>query len=122
MPKLPDIWRVNVTRAADADIEEIHRWTEDRFGPAQGDAYATAIASAIKALAAGPRVRGGRRRGDIRPGLYTLHLSRRRARHFILFRVTDPDGRRLDVLRMLHDAMDLVRHLPSDLSDEEETS
>jgi plasmid stabilization system protein ParE len=49
MPKPPDIWRVNVTRAADADIEEIHRWTEDRLGLAQADAYATAIASAIKA-------------------------------------------------------------------------
>jgi toxin ParE1/3/4 len=124
MPKPPDIWRVNVTRAADADIEEIHRWTEDRLGLAQADAYATAIASAVKALAAGPRVRGARRRGDFRSWLYTLHLSRfrRRARHFVLFRVSDPDGRRLDVLRILHDAMDLVRHLPSDASDEEETS
>jgi len=30
-------------------------------------------------------------RDDIRPGLLTLHIGRRRGRHFILFRVSDDD-------------------------------
>jgi toxin ParE1/3/4 len=46
--------------------------------------------------------------------LRTLHIGRRgrRARHLILFRVV-PDGA-VEVLRFLHDAMDLPRYLPAD--------
>ena len=87
MAKRAEGWRVHITPAADADIEEIHRWTEQRFGAAQAAAYANAMANAITALIAGPRVRGGRARADIQSGLYTIHLSRfrRRARHFVVF-------------------------------------
>jgi len=34
MAKAAEVWRVNVTKAADTDIEEIDRWTEQRFGSA----------------------------------------------------------------------------------------
>ena len=114
MAQATEVWRVNVTKAADADIEEIDRWTEQRFGSAQAQAYATAMADAINALAAGSDVRGARARTDIQSGLYTLHLARfrRRARHFVVFRIRDADHRMLDVLRVLHDAMDLPRHVP----------
>jgi toxin ParE1/3/4 len=116
MAKAAEVWRVNVTRAADADIEEIDRWTEQRFGSAQAQAYATAMADAINALAAGPEVRGARARTDVQSGLYTLHLARfrRRARHFVVFRISNADRRMLEVLRVLHDAMDLPRHVPTE--------
>ena len=37
----------------------------------------------------------------------------RKGRHFVLFRIGSESGRELiDVLRLLHDAMDLQRNLP----------
>jgi toxin ParE1/3/4 len=116
MAKAAEVWRVDVTGTADKDIEEIYRWTEQRFGAAQADAYADAIANAIVALKASPRVRGAHPRPDIQTELYTLHLSRfrRRARHFVVFRINDAGRRVIGVLRVLHDAMDLARHLPAD--------
>jgi toxin ParE1/3/4 len=117
-------WRVLVSAAAWADIREILRWTERRFGAVQANAYATAIADAIAALTAGPATRGIRERVDIDQGLYTLHLSRirRRARHFIAFRFRNEERRVVDVFRVVHDAMDLARRVPRETSDEEEGS
>jgi toxin ParE1/3/4 len=122
MAKAAERWRVEIAHAADADIREIDRWTERQFGAVQAEAYAAAIANAIAALIAGPQIRGARPRTDMRRGFYTLHLSRfqRHARHFVVFRVSDPERRVIDVLRVLHDAMDLVRHLPGEASDEED--
>ena len=124
MPKPAEVWRVEITRAADAEIREIDRRTEQHFGAAQAEAYTTAIANATAALIAGPQTRGVHARIDMQTGVYTLHLSgfRRRARHFVVFRVRDPDRRVIDVLRVLHDAMDLVRHLPREASDEGDTT
>jgi toxin ParE1/3/4 len=123
MARAAESWLVQFSAAADLDIEEIHRWTEERFGAAQADAYATTISDAVAALSEGPAKPGVRERIDIESGLYTLHLSRfrRRARHLILFRT----GRRaprpvIDILRVLHDAMDLARHIPRAGSEEEE--
>ena len=46
-------------------------------------------------------------------GLYTFHVARhgRRGRHFLLYTVAP--GRIVEILRILHDNMDLQRHLPS---------
>lgn len=43
-------------------------------------------------------------------------LRRRwKARHFVMFRVTSEKGREnIDVLRILHDTLDLQRHAPFD--------
>jgi toxin ParE1/3/4 len=52
--------------------------------------------------------------------LFTLHVARkrRRGRHFILFRAdTNPNRGLIDVLRILHDAMDLERHVPDEDDD-----
>jgi len=60
---------------------------------------------------------GARPRPEIGQGLFTLHVARggRKGRHFILFRIDDSDGRRIiDVLRLLHDSMDLARHAPQE--------
>jgi toxin ParE1/3/4 len=91
MAQAASVWRVTTTATADRDIEQIHDWTERRFGVTQADAYSAAIADAIVALSAGPAARGVRDRGDLRPGIYTLHLSRfrRRARHFLVFSAGD---------------------------------
>ena len=81
--------------------------------------YKTTLTAALAALHDGPEIRGCVARDDIRPGLRTLHVARRgrRGRHFVMFRVvSDPAGGELiEVVRILHDAMDLAQHVPPDV-------
>ncbi len=108
-------WPVRLTAAAEADFEDILRWTVGRFGEAQARIYAETLSRALEALAGGPNVIGAKARDDIAQGLFTLHVARqgRKGRHFVVFRIGDDQGRQvIEVLRLLHDAMDLRHHLP----------
>jgi len=74
------------------------------------------LTDALAALSAGPSAHGVRARGDIGPDLYTLHVRRRGrpGRHFILLRVRSGSAHAaVEILRILHDAMDLSRHVPT---------
>jgi toxin ParE1/3/4 len=107
-------WRVRLTAQAEADVAEILEWSARQFGEAQARRYAETLTSAIEALSEGPGVHGAKARDEIGIGLLTLHAARkgRRGRHFLLFRVSREAGRPgIDVLRVLHDAMDLGRHV-----------
>jgi toxin ParE1/3/4 len=56
-------------------------------------------------------VLGAKPRDDIMEGLCTLHMGDK-GRHFILFRATGTDlSKTIEVLRILHEAMDLPQHL-----------
>ena len=108
-------WPVRLTAAAEADFEDILRWTVGRFGEAQARIYGETLSRALEALAGGPNVIGARARDDIGKGILTLHVARqgRKGRHFVVFRIGHDKGREvIEVLRLLHDAMDLPRHLP----------
>jgi toxin ParE1/3/4 len=108
-------WTVRLTAAAEADFEEILRWTMDQFGEAQARIYAGTVSAALDDLTAGPTIAGAKRRDDILKGIFTLHVARRghKGRHFVMFRVGRARGNDvIEVLRLLHDAMDLQRHLP----------
>jgi toxin ParE1/3/4 len=70
-------------------------------------------AEALSRLESGPRIIGVRQRDEIGSGLRTLHVGRP-GRHVILFRVGSAADRTIDVLRILHDAMDLARRAPSE--------
>ena len=108
-------WTVRLTAAAEGDFEEIVRWTADQFGDGQARIYADTLSAALSDLSAGPTVIGAKKRDDILKGIFTLHVARkgRKGRHFVMFRVgRAPDGEVIEVLRLLHDAMDLQRHLP----------
>lgn len=108
-------WTVRLTATAQADFQHIIRWTSAQFGPVQAQAYAATLAAALEALAGGPTVAGVRARNDIAKGLFTLHIARRgrKGRHFIICRIGDAQGSEvIEVLRLLHDAMDLPRHVP----------
>jgi len=114
--KRPRPWPVRITVAAEADFQEIVGWTAKQFGAAQARVYARILSRALEALTAGPTVAGAKVRNDIGAGLYTLHVARdgRRGRHFVVFRVGRGHDRDLiEVLRLLHDAMDLPRHVPA---------
>jgi toxin ParE1/3/4 len=84
-------------------------------GKAQAHRYADTISAALDDLTAGPVVAGAKKRDDIQPGIFALHVARnsRKGRHFVIFRVGQTsEGDVIEVLRLLHDAMDLERHLP----------
>ena len=65
----------------------------------------------IEALTDGPEVLGAKAREDIAPGICTLHVARqgRKGRYFVIFR--QAKERTIDVLRLLHDSVDLARHI-----------
>ena len=108
-------WTVHLSAAAESDLEEILRWTAGRFGEAQARIYAETLSAALNELAAGPSVVGAKRRDDILKGIFTIHVARkgRKGRHFVMFRVRRAPGQDvIEVLRLLHDAMDLQRHVP----------
>jgi toxin ParE1/3/4 len=105
-------WRVRIAQQADRDITDILRWTAAHFSSQQADVYAETLTLAMNALFQGPGAPGARIRNDIQPGLFSLHVARqgRRGRHFIMFRADDA-CHCIDVLRVLHDSMDLTRHI-----------
>lgn len=108
------VWAVRLVSAAEADFGQILRWTTGEFGARQAQTYARTLSLAVEALSQGPAVPGAMPRDDIAPGLRALHVARggRKGRHIVFFRVRDNDESAvIEVLRILHDAMDLPRHL-----------
>jgi toxin ParE1/3/4 len=100
--------------AAEDDFQDVLRWTAEHFGDRQARVYARTLSMAFEALAAGPTVVGAKARNDIAKGLFMLHVARhgRKGRHFVMFRIGHDQGRDvIEILRLLHDAMDLPRHL-----------
>ena len=104
-------WTVRLSNTAEADYDEILHWTAKQFGAAQATSYATLLAEALARLEHGPTITGARQRDDIGARLYTLHIGRP-GRHIILFQIGSTRVETIDVLRILHDAMDIVRHVP----------
>lgn len=114
-------WRVRLAAAAEEDFRDIVRWTAARFGEAQARLYADTLTRAIDALKDGSHVTGARLRNDIAEGLMAIHVARRgrKGRHLVFFRVASPtEPPTIDVLRLLHDSMDPVRHLVPGKRDE----
>lgn len=107
-------WTIRLAAAAERDFQEILRWTVANFGPRQAKTYSRTLSSALQDLALGPAIAGARLREDIGPGIHTLHVARKRrkGRHFVVFRVAASNRSEvIDVLRLLHDSMDLSRHV-----------
>jgi toxin ParE1/3/4 len=108
-------WTVRLADTAETDFRNIVEWTLEQFGEKQAVVYADTVIAALEALSDGPTTIGVKERVDIAKGLFTLHVARgrRRGRHFVLFRVTERRrARTIEVLRLLHDSMDLDRHVP----------
>ena len=104
-------WTIRLAIRAEQDFFEIVQRTADSFGPQQAAVYAETLSLAIGDLAKGPDILGAKRRDEIGKGILTLHVARqgRKGRHFVVFRISDATT--IDVLRLLHDSMDLARHL-----------
>jgi toxin ParE1/3/4 len=114
--------RLFVSPPAERDIESILAWTHEAFGAAGRLRYEALLVRAILDVADDPERAGSRSRPEIAAAARTYHLyhSRnrvpaatgrvRRPRHLLLYRTND-DGR-IEIGRVLHDSMDLARHLP----------
>jgi toxin ParE1/3/4 len=107
-------WTVRLTAAAEADMRDIFTWTAEHFGIEQARRYRSTILAALRDLGNGPDVIGAQERADIRPNLRSLHIARRgrRGRHVTLFTASE-NNHQIRVIRILHDSMDLARHLPA---------
>lgn len=105
-------WRVRLGAVAETDFANIIKWTTENFGARQASIYRDTLVRAIGELANGPDLAGSKTRDEIMPGLRTLHVARhgRRGRHFLLYRAVE--GRIIEIGRILHDQMDLQRHVP----------
>ncbi|WFU73227.1 type II toxin-antitoxin system RelE/ParE family toxin [Bradyrhizobium sp. CB2312] len=105
-------WRVRLGAAAEVDFANILKWTAENFGARQARVYRDTLIQAIGELADGPDAAGSKARDEIMSGLRTLHVARRgrRGSHFLMYRAAD---RTIEIVRILHDRMDLQRHVPS---------
>ena len=107
------VWRVRLAEQAERDLLGITLWTVENFSVQQAEIYVETLSLAIEALHDGPEVLGVTVRDDLGLGVRTLHVARqgRKGRHFVVFRAAPEQT--IEVLRLLHDSMDLARHLPS---------
>jgi len=106
-------WHVRLGAAAEVDFANILKWSTENFGARQSRVYRDTLVQAIGELAGGPNVAGSRARDEIMAGLRTLHVARRdrRGSHFLMYRVASKST--IEIVRILHDRMDLWRHVPS---------
>jgi toxin ParE1/3/4 len=106
-------WIVRLSRRAHADYQDILTWTAEEFGELQASAYREVLSSAIDALADGPVIAGVKKRGDLGSGVLVLSVARGRSkgRHVIFFHVVPAQSHTIEVIRILHDAMDFARHI-----------
>jgi len=110
-----------LTDAAEADIIDILAWSETQFGKAARTRYERLIVTALLDIAGEPARPGSLARPELGADVRSWHLrgSRERARgpdgvvqrprHFLVYRFIDPAL--IVIGRVLHDAMELERHL-----------
>jgi len=104
---------VSLAAAALTDLDNIAAWTAENFGPTQAEVYVEAILDTIEELAAPTSPPRSIVRDEIAMGMRTLHMRKRgrRGRHFLVYSETAAEVR---IQRVLHDGMELSRHLAGD--------
>lgn len=110
--------RYRLTHAARADIVSILAWSHEQFGEEARKRYQALLATAIRDAASRSDEGGRTPRPALGEGVFSWHLSRSRTRtpggkvhrprHFLICR---RDGDTVVIGRVLHDAMDLRRHV-----------
>lgn len=111
---------LRLTEAAETDIVEILAWSQAEFGEAARRRYERLITAALLDVMAEPHRPGSLPRPELGECVRSWHLrsSRERARdgdqivqrprHFLIYR---PSATVIVIGRVLHDAMELERHL-----------
>ncbi|HCD6285279.1 TPA: type II toxin-antitoxin system RelE/ParE family toxin [Pseudomonas aeruginosa] len=112
--------KYRISHDAQADIIDILRFTHNRFGDAARRRHQALIGAALEAVATDPQLVCSISREELGAGLRIIHLIYCRSipnvgkvvrpRHFVFYRVATDQV--LEVVRVLHDSMDLDQHLP----------
>jgi toxin ParE1/3/4 len=119
---------VRLSALAADDIVAILARTEEAFGEAARVRYEALLTVCLGDIATNPLCLGSAARPEIGEGIRTYHLRHgrsrvqsggrvRKPRHFLLYRALSTDI--VDVGRGLHDAMDVVLHLPPAYGEED---
>jgi toxin ParE1/3/4 len=116
------MFRYRLSQAAQGDVLDILTWTHEQFGEAARLRYEGLLVAALRDVASQPDRPGSLARPELGAEVRSWHLrlSRqhmhpgagvvRRPRHFLVYR-TEPGM--VVVGRVLHDAMELARHMGS---------
>jgi toxin ParE1/3/4 len=119
--------RYRLSAAATEDIVQILAYTEENFGEIARVRYERLLIVALRDIAADPGRIGSIARAELGANIHSYHLrhSRDRARtehgivqrprHFMLYRISSDI---IGIGRVLHDAMELERHLPAGYGDD----
>lgn len=119
------MFRYRLSEAAQGDVLGLLAWTHEQFGEAARLRYERLIVAALRDVASQPDRPGSIARPELGAGVRSWHLrlSRahvelgaelvRRPRHFLVYRV---EPALVVVGRVLHDAMELARHLEREAS------
>lgn len=119
------MFRYRLSDAAQRDVLDILGWTQEQFGEAARLRYEALIVAALRDVASQPDRPGSLDRPELGAGVRSWHLrlSReharpalggvRRPRHFLVYRL---EPGLVVIGRILHDAMELARHLEGDSS------
>lgn len=116
--------RYRISDTARADIVAILSLSQRQFGDQARQRYQALILAAFQGIAEVPHRVGSQDRSELAPGVRSYHLnfSRQQAklpqgtvkkpRHLVLYRVASDEV--VEIIRLLHDAMELHLHLPDD--------
>jgi toxin ParE1/3/4 len=94
--------RLSFTDAAREDLAAIGRYTQDNWGTEKKTRYLAGIRASLERLRRATGI--GRIRDEIRSGYRSIASGR----HVIFYRETED---RIEIMRVLHQRMDLHRHL-----------
>lgn len=115
--------RLRLSALAQSDIVNVLSWSARRFGDQARARYEQLLSTALRDLSAEPLRLGSAARPELGDDVRSYHLrhSRKhsqvaRPRHLILYRIAD--GSIVEVGRVLHDAMELERHVVFDFPPE----
>lgn len=119
------MFRYRLSEAAQGDVVNILAWTDEQFVEAARLRYESLIVAALRDVATQPDRPGSLARPELGSGVRSWHLrlSRdhirpgaevvRRPRHFLVYRF---EPALIVVGRVLHDALELARHMDPDMS------
>jgi len=93
--------QLQLTPLAECDLEDIWRYTAEHWSLGQADHYHCDLIATMEALARGEKVG---RTCVVRDGYFRYAVNS----HVVFYRETDYT---LDVIRILHQRMDIERHL-----------
>ncbi|MCF6367891.1 type II toxin-antitoxin system RelE/ParE family toxin [Rhizobium halophilum] len=122
------MWVIRLSAAAQNDIVQILIKSSEDFGAEARSRYERLIVAALRDIAEDPLRNGSVAREELGRGVRSFHLrnSRERSRdetgrvrvprHFILYRCSELSI--IGIGRVLHDAMEVQRHLPRHYGDE----